>query len=208
MRVEDVMQNPVTTVRQSTSVRMATIPLAEHGFAALPVVDDQDRLVGMLTSGDVLRAGEASTETVDAVMTAPAVAATASQDLAEVARQLLQPGLRSLPVVDDDRRVVGLLSRGDVLRVMLRPDDAIAAHVQALLDEYTGKRRWRVAVNEGRVTITGAFSDESERRIAIALANTVPGTRTASTALTPPTPDRAAGSAESRDGLAAVPGAS
>ncbi|WP_037209043.1 CBS domain-containing protein, partial [Rhodococcus opacus] len=71
MRVLNVMQRPVRVVRQSDSMRTAAVLLAEFGFAAVPVVDDHDRLVGMLNSGDVLRAGTASSETVGEVMTAP-----------------------------------------------------------------------------------------------------------------------------------------
>lgn len=55
MRVRDVMHRPVATVHQGVPVTEAAVPLAEQGYAALPVLDDRDRLVGILTSGDVLR---------------------------------------------------------------------------------------------------------------------------------------------------------
>ncbi|WP_433633804.1 CBS domain-containing protein [Nocardia sp. CA-120079] len=177
----DVMQRPVVTVRHGDSVRAAAIPLADYGFAAIPVVDDQDRLVGMLTSGDVLRADEARTQTVRSVMTAPAVAVSETKTLAEVGQILPRHGLRSVPIVDDDGLVVGILSRSDLLRLMLEPDERTAVEIQKRLDDYTGNRRWRATVDEGRVTLTGRFADESERRVAIALANTVSGTRAVST---------------------------
>lgn len=177
MRIEDVMQRPVTTISPLGSVRTGIVVLAEYGYAGVPVVDDGNRLLGMLTSGDVLRAEEGGTETVGAVMTTPAVAAKVTQDLDEVARMLLAPGVRSMPVVDDDGRVVGIISRGDVLRMMIRPDDAIAAQVQTSLDAYARRHRWTADVNDSSVTITGSFSDESERRIAMALAKIVPGVR-------------------------------
>nr|EJI98321.1 CBS domain pair family protein [Rhodococcus sp. JVH1] len=182
MRVLNVMQRPVRVVRQSDSMRTAAVLLAEYGFAAVPVVDDHDRLVGMLNSGDVLRAGQASSKTVGEVMTAPAVAAPMYQYLADVSQMLLQQGLRSLPVVDIDGRVVGILSRSDVVRLMLKPNEMIAVGAQRRLDDYTGDGRWRVTVEEGCVTIAGQFADESERRIAIALSKTVPGTRIVSVA--------------------------
>ena len=182
MRVLNVMQRPVRVVRQSDSMRTAAVLLAEYGFAAVPVVDDHDRLVGMLNSGDVLRAGIASSETVGEVMTAPAVAAPMYQYLADVSKMLLHQGLRSLPVVDIDGRVVGILSRSDVVRLMLKPDETIAVGAQRRLDDYTGDGRWRVTVEEGCVTLAGPFADESERRIAIALSKTVPGTRMVSIA--------------------------
>jgi Mg/Co/Ni transporter MgtE len=188
MQVNEVMRRPIVAVRRTGKAREAAVLLAELGYAALPVLDQDDRLVGVLTSGDVLRAGELADEAVGEVMTTPAVAAAAWQDVAEVMRMLLPQGLRSLPVVDDDGRVVGMFSRGDALRIMLKPDEAIAAGVQSLLDEYTGERRWHVTVRDGAATISGLFADYSEERIAIALAQTVPGARTAAIAVAPAVP--------------------
>ncbi len=185
MRVCDVMQRPVTKVRQTDQAKRAVVMLTELGFAVLPVIDRDDRLIGVLSSGDVLRAGELADATVGAVMTAPAVAAFEYQNLTEVMQTLLGQGLRSLPIVDDDGRVVGIFSRGDALRIMLKPDESILAGAQNRLDEYAGKRRWHVGVRDGAVTIHGSFADESEQRIAIALARTVPGVRTATIAAGP-----------------------
>lgn len=81
-----------------------------------------------------------------------------------------------MPVVDDEGRVAGIVSRGDLLRLSVTSDDAIAVGVQKLLDDYTGKRRWVAQVKAGEVTVAGRF-DESERRIAVALARMVPGIR-------------------------------
>ncbi|WP_439956142.1 CBS domain-containing protein [Nocardia niwae] len=184
MQVRDVMQRPVITVRRENTAREAALLLAGSGYAALPVLDEHDRLVGMLTSGDLLRSGELD-DAVGAVMTTPAVSLPHNAAPAEVMSRLATHGLRSLPVVDAEQRVVGMFSRGDALRILLTPDDALAADAQSLLDQYRGARRWQVSVEDGDATISGRFADESERRIAIALARTVPGIRTASIARTP-----------------------
>ncbi len=180
MQVCEVMQRPIIAVRHNTTAREAALTLTELGYAALPVLDQDDRLVGVLTSGDLLRADNLE-GTVSAVMTTPAVSVPGSAALAEVTSRLVTHGLRSLPVVDFDGRVVGMFSRSDALRIMLTPDDALAADAQNLLDEYAGARRWHVTVEEGDATISGRFADESERRIAIALTRTVPGIRIATT---------------------------
>ncbi|UGT67813.1 CBS domain-containing protein [Nocardia gipuzkoensis] len=178
MRVHDVMVRPVVTVNEDTPVRVAAVTLSERGFAALPVLDREQRLAGVLTSGDILRAGEPDGDvTVREVMTTPALAAAAYQDLAEVVRMLLGHGVRSVPVVDAEGRVHGMFSRGDALRIMLRPDEAITVSAQARLDDYTRSRRWRAVARDGTVHLTGVFADDSERRIATALARTVPGVR-------------------------------
>jgi CBS-domain-containing membrane protein len=72
MRLCEVMQRPVTTVQQSDQAKQAIVTLTQRGFAVLPVIDCDKRLVGVLTSGDVLRAGELADATVASVMTAPA----------------------------------------------------------------------------------------------------------------------------------------
>lgn len=184
MPVGEVMQRPIIAVRHDDTVGQAALVLAELGDAALPVLDKSDRLIGVLTSGDLLRAGGLD-DTVSAVMTTPAVSVPDTAALAEVMTRLVTHGLRSLPVVGADGRVVGMFSRGDALRIMLTPDDALAADARNILDQYTGARRWHVTVVEGDATISGGFADESERRIAMALTRTVPGIRTATIANTP-----------------------
>jgi CBS domain-containing protein len=180
MPVCEVMQRPIIAVRHNNTAREAALLLTQSGYAALPVLDRDDRLIGILTSGDLLRAGELD-DTVTGVMTAPAVSVPGTAALTEAMSRLVTHGLRSVPVVDTDGRVIGMFSRGDALRIMLTPDDALAADAQNLLDEYAGARRWEVAVEEGDATISGRFADESERRIAIALTRTVPGIRIATT---------------------------
>ncbi|WP_433715619.1 CBS domain-containing protein [Nocardia sp. CA-084685] len=184
MRVREVMQRPIIAARHNNTAREAALMLAELGYAALPVLDQDDRLIGVITSGDLLRAGELN-DPVSAVMTTPAVSVPDNAALAEVMGRLVTHGLRSLPVVDADGRVIGMFSRGDALRIMLTPDDALAADAQNLLDQYTGARRWHVTVDEGDATISGRFADESERRITVALTRTVPGIRTVTIATTP-----------------------
>ena len=121
---------------------------------------------------------------VSGPMTTPAVSVPGSAEVAVAMTELVIHGLRSLPVVDADNHVIGMLSRGDVLRMLLTPDDTLAAEAQSRLDQYAGAGRWHVAVANGHLGVSGRFADESERRIAIALARTVPGVRTATIATT------------------------
>jgi osmotically-inducible protein OsmY len=70
---------------------------------------------------------------------------------------------------------VGIVSRRDVLRTLLRNDEAIRAEVCERLDNYTGRDRWRVEVHDGLVTIDDHSADERERDAVIALTRTVAG---------------------------------
>ncbi|WP_137145468.1 HPP family protein [Mycolicibacterium sp. CR10] len=175
--VGDVMSRPVVSVLYSTSLREAGALLADHGYAGLPVVDESDVLLGMLTCGDVLRSGPARRNTAGAVMTEPAVVAEMHTSLDDVGRLLIRRGIRSVPVVDTDGGLLGIVSRGDLLRLDLTTDDVIAVGAQKLLDDYTGRRRWVAQVQHGTVLVAGRFDGDSERRIARALVRMVPGVR-------------------------------
>ncbi|OAN37884.1 CBS domain-containing protein [Mycolicibacterium iranicum] len=173
----DVMVRPVVSVRCSTPLREAGTVLAEYGYAGLPVVDESGCLLGFLTTGDVLRAAPGREATAMTAMTSPAVSVALHSDLDDIGRVLVRRGIRSVPVVDDERRVIGIISRGDLLRLDLTSDDVIAVGAQKMLDGYTGKRRWIAQARQGEVLVAGHFDSDAERRIATALVRTVPGVR-------------------------------
>lgn len=90
---------------------------------------------------------------------------------------LAVPGRSSLPVINEDTLLLGILSRGDLLRITVTQDEVIQSRAQALLDSYAGTHRWQAQVSNAVVTVHGDFPDETERRLACALARTVPGAR-------------------------------
>lgn len=178
MQASDIMTRPVVTVQPATALREAVHLLIEHGFATLPVVDEDMRLLGVITEADVLGSSLVEggvDQPVSTAMTAPVEVATPRSTAAEIVRRMLAGRLRSMPIVQDGE-LVGVVSRRDLLRPLVRRDDATAAGVRALLVEYTGHRnRWQVSSLGGVVTITGNFADEAERGALTALAKSVPG---------------------------------
>jgi CBS domain-containing protein len=176
MNAADVMTRPVYTVEKSSTVRAASALLLDHGFSALPVVEPGGSLVGIVSAADLLLANleQAAATTVDQVMTSPVVSAPLVATPSELAGAMLGHRLRCLPVVDARGVVVGVVSRGDLLRVLTPDDDFLAARVDRLLTAYSRTRRWDVEVADGRVVVTGQFDDEAERRIVTALVHTVP----------------------------------
>lgn len=188
MRALDIMTRPPVSVHPRTPVRDAVALLSERGFAGLPVVDDDGRVVGIFTEADALNSGmDASGELcVDAMMSIPVEVASPETHVTELARRMLADGVRCLPIVADGV-LVGIVSRHDLLRPLVRSDDTITTYVRALLDDYSGKRdQWHVTVSGGAVTISGPFADEAERAVAAALARTVLGVTTAETSLAAP----------------------
>lgn len=174
MRARDIMSRPVVSVDTRSTVQEAVTALTEHGFAAVPVVDESDRVVGIFSESDGLRAGGRRADLVTTAMTTPVEVAAPDEDVATIAERMLA-GLRSLPVVEEGL-LVGMVARRDLLRTMVRTDDVIVANVRGLLDRYAGSRRhWAVEIAGGQVTVTGDFADHAEKAVVAALARTVPG---------------------------------
>ena len=167
MQVSDVMIHEVVTVGSETSVKDAAKLMVDGGFAALPVVDDRGRVVGIVAEADVLRdrlpedpllhvrrgSATAPPTLVGAVMTREVRSVEPSADLADVARLIVDEALRSVPVVHD-QTLVGILSRRDVLRALVRSDESIRGDVVELVERYTGEVGcWDVDVTDGAATI-------------------------------------------------------
>ncbi len=180
MKARDVMTRPVVWVGPGTAVREAIALLTENAVAALPVVDSGEHVMGMFTESDALRAGVTGggpgpEARVRLFMTVPVEVVSLDTEVTSIARRMLGDRLRSIPVVDEGR-LVGIVSRRDVLSPLVRQDDSIASHLNALLADYSGHRnRWTVSVTGGMVTVQGEFADEAERRVVTALARTVHG---------------------------------
>ncbi|QFZ19667.1 CBS domain-containing protein [Saccharothrix syringae] len=176
MNAADVMTRPVYTVEPTVTVRAASALLVDHGFSALPVVEPGGLLVGIVSGSDLLVANlERAATTVDRIMTAPVISAPLTASPTELASAVLGHRLRCLPVVDARGSVVGVVSRGDLLRVLTPDDDVLAVRVDRLLTAYSRTRRWDVEVAGGTVVVAGPFDDEAERRVVTALVRTVPG---------------------------------
>jgi CBS domain-containing protein len=192
MRVRDIMSKPVYTVRATDSIEAAAALLADRNITAAPVVDEAGRLIGMVSEGDLLvhrvpadptahllpARGEAPAHrprVVDEVMTHQVVTAWPLEDVADVAATMLHRNVRSIPVLDGVR-VIGIVSRRDILRTVVRTDDVLRHEVQDRLDGYAGgTHRWTVTVVDGAATVDGAFDDEVEQRAVTVLARTVGG---------------------------------
>lgn len=111
----------VWAVSETTPVADAARCLADNRFTLLPVVDDDDRLVGVVGEADLVPdrlSGRRSParRTVGEAMTTDVTTAGPDDDLADVVHAMLDGRFRTLPVVDRDGRVAGVVSRGDLLR--------------------------------------------------------------------------------------------
>jgi len=189
MRVRDIMSQPVFTVRQTDPIEGAAALLSDRRITAAPVVDDDGHLVGIVSEGDLLRDRVPENPTahlrpivhhnrprvVAEVMTRSVLTAWLDEDVSDAARTMLGNDVRSLPVLDGGR-LVGIVSRRDLLRTVVRTDSVLRDEVQQRLDGYAGgTRRWTATVTDGTATIDGPFDDETEQHIVSVMVQTVPG---------------------------------
>jgi CBS-domain-containing membrane protein len=176
--VGDVMTTNVVAVREGTGYKEIVTLLREHRVSAFPVVDQEDRVVGVVSEADLLvkpaapafpqgqirlawrleERSKATGVTAADLMSTPPITIGPAAAVREAARLMQSRQVKRLPVVGKDGRLVGIISRTDVLGVFERPDEQIRDEVirsisagelgldSDLLD---------VAVKSGIVTISG-----------------------------------------------------
>ncbi|MFF0596368.1 CBS domain-containing protein [Streptomyces antibioticus] len=198
-KVSDLMSTSVVRVRRDTGFKEIAKLLAEYGITAVPVVDDEEHVVGVVSEADLLRkeaagldpagllpvlrprpADRAKAEATIAqgLMNSPAVTARPEWTAVEAAQVMERHHVKRLPVVDETGRLVGLVSRADLLRVFLRGDSAIREEISGeVLLRTLGIEPGEVTVHvvDGRVTLRGTLDRKSLVPITVRLCQGVDG---------------------------------
>ena len=119
MKVSDVMTTGIETVRPDQQARDAARFMLQADAGSIPVTDGE-RLVGMITDRDIAVRGVAlgygPDTLVSELMTTGVVSAHANEHVEDVARKMGEAQVRRLPVIDDEQRLVGIVSLGDLAR--------------------------------------------------------------------------------------------
>lgn len=190
MRAADIMTTSVVTVSPGATLKSVAQLLVDRDISAAPVLDEGRHLVGIISEADVMhlqlhedprrhaRVPQADVgrvaEHVSDVMTADVLAIPPESDVADVAQLMLDRQVRSLPVVDGGS-VVGIVSRRDVLRVLVRSDEEIARDLSDILAELPNSLGfWTVTVHDGAVRWQGDGPDDVPPFLT-RVAFTVPG---------------------------------
>ena len=180
-RVQDVMTIEVVVTHPTTPVKQVADLLAGHGLSALPVIDGQGRVLGVVSETDLFGdsqrpAGGPVATTAGEVMTSPAVTVSPHATLTEAARRMQADGLKRLPVVAGSGRLIGIVSRADLLRPLVRPDEHISRDVEELLErKLLVAAGVEVEVRDGIVTLTGQLERRSLISILVGLADGIEG---------------------------------
>lgn len=138
--VRDVMTREVIAIRKQADIHEAAKLLSENRISGLPVVDEEDHVIGVISEADILftagmRRGHTfkdilnhllgeplprrkGGDRVEDIMSSPAITTTPEADVREVARILDEKRIKRLPVVDQANRLVGIVSRANLVRVI------------------------------------------------------------------------------------------
>ena len=188
MRAAAFMTTDVLTLHPETPLKEAAAALADRNVASAPVVDGGGRLVGIVSELDLLARDVAPDPlarmssvppdtaplptTVRDVMTREVITLPPSADAALFLEHMLRDRVVCIPVAEDGR-LLGVVSRRDLLRLFARPDPEIAADVDAALAAALPGQSWRAVVRDGVVEVTGAGAGrwEAVHRV----AQSVPG---------------------------------
>ena len=141
--VGDVMTREVIAIKKNVDVQEAARLLSDNRISGLPVVDEENHVIGIVTETDILhtvgvKRGHAFRDIlrhilgkpppkqktramVEDIMTSPAITTKPETDLREVARILDQKRIKRLPVVDGENKLIGVISRANIVRLLARP---------------------------------------------------------------------------------------
>lgn len=184
LRVRDVMTAPVVTVREDTPIKDVAQALLAHRISGVPVVSRDGELVGIVTEADLLykelpeerggwwlrpdpeRIRKRQGLVARDLMTWPVITVQEDTPLREAARLMAKHGVNRLPVVRDER-VVGIVSRADVIKALARDDRELERAVrESLLRElWVDPATVHVRVEEGVVHLEGTVDRRSDKEL-------------------------------------------
>jgi len=168
--------HPVT-VSTSTPIKEAARMMSRERLSAMPVIGIDGALVGIISATDFI-GKRVDAEVVGELMSSPVATADPADIVPAAARILLARNVKSLPVVDGDGKVIGMVSRGDLLKVFLRRDEDIRRDVTASISATSagaGAPAIEVSVVDGVVSLSGMVASADAARRAVTAATVVSG---------------------------------
>ncbi|HSP10334.1 MAG TPA: CBS domain-containing protein [Candidatus Dormibacteraeota bacterium] len=190
MKISSVMTRPVVTIAPQDGVKDAAGLMVANEISALPVVDASGALVGIVSEADLIpmetrpdprsqatplapTAGSGPVHVAD-VMTRNVITVQSEDEVAHAARVMIESDIKRVPVMKDGR-LVGILSRRDLVKVIARPDEELEAELETRL------REAGIDLPDGGVTVTGGVASirmetvSHAGRLAESVALGVPG---------------------------------
>jgi homoserine O-acetyltransferase len=116
--VYDIMKREIKTIRNGLSIEETAQVMFENGITHLPVVDDENELIGIITSWDISKAVALKCTSLDKIMVRDVITAKGDEDIESAAKKMEQNFISALPVVDDDNRIIGIIGSGEINRMI------------------------------------------------------------------------------------------
>ncbi|MGW1952922.1 CBS domain-containing protein [Streptomyces sp. NPDC001920] len=196
--VGDVMTRTVVAVGRDAPFKEIVRTMERWKVSAMPVLEGEGRVIGVVSEADLLPKEEfrdsdpslfeqrrrlsdvvkAGAVTAQELMSTPAITVHADATLAQAARIMAVRHVKRLPVVDGIGMLQGIVSRADLLKVFLRPDEEIEEEVRRTVVSYlfpAFSHAIHVSVHEGVVTLRGHIHDTSLISVAVRLVRAVEG---------------------------------
>ena len=199
MKVIDLMTAEVVTVRPQTPLKEAARLMVLSRVSGLPVTDDDGVLVGIITEGDFLHRevererprrhglldallggahSLAEAELVEEAMSTGVVTIPPDATLADAARVMASREVKRLPVVDDEGKVLGVISRADIVAAFTRPDEVIEDEINEDVIRrilFVDPGTIDVEVVDGLVKLSGELPTRTEARLLEELSRRLDG---------------------------------
>ena len=209
MKVKELMTTDVATVTPETSLKEVASILAARGISGIPVVDADAHVLGVVSEADILLKEQGRTReggrfawflepkataetaklaarTAGEAMTSPAVTVGPERPASAAARIMVEREVNRLPVVKDER-LVGIVTRADLVRAFTRPDETIEKEIRT---EVVERALWLapdtlgVTVRDGEVELTGELATQTDAEVLERLVGRVPGVVSVSSRVT------------------------
>jgi CBS domain-containing protein len=196
LTVNDVMTKAVVSAYRGASFKDIVQLMIKRNITAMPVLDDGHRVAGVVSETDLLAKEErkdggkrrwiggrrdrssrakATALVAEDLMTTPAITVHPGATIAEAAHLLEQHRIRRLPVTDEENRLVGIVSRRDLLRVFTRTDEEIRDEIRHEVFALADPTALSVHVSHGVVTLTGTVRQKDLIPILVRLAAATDG---------------------------------
>jgi CBS domain-containing protein len=197
VKLADAMTRDVVSVSPQTPLKEAAELLARHRISGLPVVDEEG-VVGVLSEADIVARSTGSRESRSLIreflstrepqpemeaasagdaMSSPAITIAPERPVAEAARVMVERRVNRLPVVDGSQ-LVGIVTRADLVRAFVRPDDELEREIREDVAEsalWIDPSQLEITVQEGAVTLAGEVERRVDAELLERFAATVPG---------------------------------
>jgi len=201
MKIEELMTRDVVTVGPETPLKDVASMLAARRISGLPVIDDQRNVLGVVSEADILvkeqgpeprhdgligwlleggrvDEGKLAARTAGQAMTSPVITIRPEKQVSEGARLMTENGIKRLPIVDADGKLVGIVTRSDLVRAFARTDAEIEREIREEIVKgalWIDDAKLDIRVERGEVTLSGQVGRRSDAELLPPFVERVPG---------------------------------